>query len=153
SGEAVGQVIESRDPRIAPNDIVEGMLGWQEYATAQARALRKVDPEIAPIPTALYALGVPGLTAYFGLLDICRPQPGETVVVSAAAGAIGSLVGQIAKIKRCRAVGLAESDEKVRFLTQELGFDAAFNYTDAADHQGRLKHVCPNGVDVYFDNV
>jgi len=152
-GGVVGQVIESHDPRIAPNDIVEGMLGWQEYATAHAKTLRKIDPQIAPIPTALYALGMPGLTAYFGLLDICRPQPGETVLVSAAAGAVGSLVGQIARIKRCRAVGITGSDQKVRFLTQELGFDAAFNYNATSDYQSSLKKVCPNGVDVYFDNV
>jgi len=138
---------------MAPNDIVEGMLDWQEYATAHAKTLRKIDPQVAPIPTALYALGMPGLTAYFGLLDVCRPQPGETVLVSAAAGAVGSLVGQIAKIKRCRAVGITGSDQKVRYLTQELGFDAAFNYHESADFQASLKQVCPNGVDVYFDNV
>jgi len=153
AGGVVGQVIESHDPRMAPNDIVEGLLGWQEYATAHAKTLRKIDPDIAPIPTALYALGMPGLTAYFGLLDICHPQPGETVLVSAAAGAVGSLVGQIAKIKRCRAVGITGSDQKVRFLTDELGFDAAFNYRETNNYQARLKQVCPNGVDVYFDNV
>ena len=132
---------------------MEGTLGWQEYATAHAKAVRKIDPQAAPIATALHALGIPGLTAYFGLLEICRPQPGETVVISAASGAVGSLVGQIAKIKRCRAVGITGSDEKVRFLTQELGFDAAFNYRDTTDYQARLKQVCPNGIDVYFDNV
>jgi NADPH-dependent curcumin reductase CurA len=153
SGEVVGQVLESNDPRIAPNDFVEGPLGWQEYATAHAKAVRKIDPQAAPIAAALHALGIPGLTAYFGLLEICRPQPGETVVVSAAAGAVGSLVGQIARIKRCRAVGITGSEEKVRFLTQDLGFDAAFNYRDATDYQARLKQVCPNGIDVYFDNV
>lgn len=152
-GEVVGQVLESNDPRIAPNDYVEGPFGWQEYATAQAKAVRKIDPQAAPIATALHALGIPGLTAYFGLLEICHPQPGETVVVSAAGGAVGSLVGQIAKIKRCRAVGITGSDEKVRFLTEELGFDAAFNYRDTTDYQTSLKRVCPNGIDVYFDNV
>jgi NADPH:quinone reductase len=152
-GGAVGQVIESHDPRMAPNDIVEGMLGWQEYATVHAKTLRKIDPQIAPIPTALDALGIPGLTAYFGLLEVCRPQPGETVLVSAASGSIGSLVGQIARIKRCRAVGITGSDQKVRFLTEELGFDAAFNYHQTTDYQASLRQVCPNGVDVYFDNV
>jgi len=152
-GSAVGSVIESNDPRVAGGDIVEGMLGWQEYAVAQAKSLRKIDPRAAPITTALYVLGMPGLTAYFGLLDICRPQPGETVVVSAAAGAIGSLVGQIARIKRCRAIGIAGSNEKVRFLTRELGFDGGFNYKDTSDYQARLKELCPNGVDIYFDNV
>ena len=152
-GEVVGQVIESNDPRIAPNDYVEGPFGWQEYATAQAKAVRKIDPQAGPIATALHALGIPGLTAYFGLLEICRPQPGETVVVSAAAGVVGSLVGQIAKVKRCRAVGITGSAQKVRFVTEELGFDAAFNYRDTTDYQARLKQACPNGIDVYFDNV
>lgn len=153
TGGVVGQVIESNDPRVAPNDIVEGLLGWQEYSTANAKTLRKIDPEMAPIPTALHALGMPGLTAYFGLLEVCRPQPGETVLISAASGAVGSLVGQIAKIKRCRVVGITGSTEKVGFLTQELGFDAAFNYREPGDFQSRLKQVCPNGVDVYFDMV
>lgn len=152
-GGVVGRVLESNDPRFAKHDIVEGMLGWQEYAAAPAKTLRKIDPDAFPITTALYVLGMPGMTAYFGLLEVCRPQPGETVVVSAAAGAVGSLVGQIAKIKRCRAVGIAGSDEKVRFITQDLGFDGGFNYRETADYQARLKELCPTGVDVYFDNV
>jgi NADPH:quinone reductase len=152
-GGVVGQVVESNDPRMAPNDIVEGSLGWQEYATAHAKALRKVDPDMAPIPTALSALGMPGLTAYFGLLDVCRPQPGETVLISGASGATGTLVGQIARIKRCRVVGITSSANKVRFLTGELGFDAAFDYHGASDFQARLKEVCPNGIDIYFDNI
>ena len=150
---AVGEVVESNDPRFAPGDIAEGMLGWQEYAVAPAKALRKFDPEGHPISTALYVLGMPGLTAYFGLLEICRPQPGETVVVSGAAGAVGSLVGQIAKIKRCRAIGVAGSDEKVDFLTKEMGFDSGFNYKTTTDYQAKLKELCPNGIDIYFDNV
>ena len=105
------------------------MLGWQEYAVVPGRELRKIDPGLAPISTALGVLGMPGLTAYFGLLDICDPQPGETVVVSGAAGAVGMLVGQIAKIKGCRVVGVAGSDAKISWLLDELGFDAAFNYT------------------------
>ena len=149
----VGRVIESNDPRVASGDVVEGQLGWQEYATAPAKSLRKVDTHLVPVTTALYVLGMPGLTAYFGLLDICRPQPGETVVVSAAAGAVGSLVGQIAKIKRCRAVGIAGSNEKVHFMVRELGFDGGFNYKDTQDYDARIKELCPNGVDVYFDNV
>jgi NADPH-dependent curcumin reductase CurA len=152
AGPVVGSVLESNDPRIAKDDVVEGMLGWQEYAVAQAKSLRKVDPRVAPISTSLYVLGMPGLTAYFGLLDICKPQPGETVVVSAAAGAVGSLVGQIARIKRCRAIGIAGSNEKIRFITRELGFDGGFNYKEG-DYQARLKELCPNGVDIYFDNV
>jgi hypothetical protein len=152
-GGVVGRVEESNDPRLAKGDIVEGMLGWQDYAVAPAKTLRKLDPSAAPITTALGVLGMPGLTAYFGLLDICRPQPGETVVVSGAAGAVGSLVGQIAKIKRCRAVGIAGSTEKVRYLTGDLGFDGGFNYKENSDYYAKLKELCPNGIDVYFDNV
>jgi NADPH-dependent curcumin reductase CurA len=152
-GGVVGRVIESNDPRVAKDDIVSGMLGWQDYAVAPAKLLRKIDPAAAPITTALYVLGMPGLTAYFGLLDICRPQPGETVVVSGAAGAVGSLVGQIARIKRCRAVGIAGSNEKIRFITGDLGFDAGFNYKETPDYYAKLKELCPNGIDIYFDNV
>jgi hypothetical protein len=152
-GEVVGRVIDSNDPRYAPDDIVEGMLGWQEFAVAPAKALRKVDPAAGPITTALYVLGQPGLTAYFGLLEICRPQPGETVVISGAAGAVGSLVGQIAKIKRCRAIGIVGSQQKIDYVTRELGFDGAFNYHETPDFSARLREFAPNGVDVYFDNV
>ncbi len=152
-GGVVGRVLESSDPRCAPGDIVEGMLGWQEYAVAPAKSLRKIDPAQAPISTALYALGMPGLTAYFGLLEICRPQPAETVVISGAAGAVGSLVGQIARIKRCRAIGIAGSEEKVRFLTHDLGFDGAINHNNTPDFQAALQQLCPTGIDVYFDNV
>jgi NADPH-dependent curcumin reductase CurA len=152
-GGVVGKVVESNDPRVAKDDIVEGMLGWQEYAVAPAKLLRKLDPGAAPITTALYVLGWPGLTAYFGLLDICRPQPGETVVVSGAAGAVGSIVGQIAKLKRCRAIGLVGANDKVRFITRELGFDGALNYRDTDDYAARLRELCPNGVDIYFDNI
>lgn len=150
---SVGEVVESNDPRFVPGDIAEGMLGWQEYATATAKALRKFDPEGKPISTSLYVLGMPGLTAYFGLLEVCHPQPGETVVVSGAAGAVGSLVGQIARIKRCRVVGVAGSDEKVEFITKELAFDGGFNYRATSDYHAKLKELCPNGIDVYFDNV
>ena len=149
----MGQVVESNDPRVAKDDIVEGMLGWQEYAVAPAKSLRKLDPGVAPITTALYVLGAPGLTAYFGLLDVCRPQPGETVVVSGAGGAVGSIVGQIAKIKRCRSIGVVGSNDKVRFITRELGFDGGLNSQDTEDYPARLREVCPNGVDIYFDTV
>src|ERR1035438_10207725 len=152
-GGVVGRVLESNDPRYSTGDIVEGMLGWREYGVAPAKSLRKIDPAAGPISSALYVLGMPGLTAYFGLLEICRPQPGDTVVVSGAAGAGGSLVGQIARIKRCRAIGIAGSDEKVRFLIEELGFDGAFNYRATPDYAEKLKELCPKGVDVYFDNV
>jgi NADPH-dependent curcumin reductase CurA len=152
-GDVVGTVVQSNDPRMVRGEIVEGMLGWQEYAVAPAKTLRKIDPQAFPITTALYALGVPGLTAYFGLLDVCRPQPGETVVVSAAAGAIGSFVGQIARFRRCRVIGIAGTNEKVQYLTGDLGFDAAFNYREAPDYYAKLRELCPNGIDVYFDNV
>jgi hypothetical protein len=153
TGGAVGFVVESEDPKFRAGDAVEGMLGWQEYAVAQGRTLRKIDPSLAPISTALGVLGMPALTAFFGLLDICDPQRGETVVVSGAAGAVGMLVGQIAKIKGCRVVGVAGSDAKISWLLDELGFDAAFNYKTAADCYGKLKELCPDGIDVYFDNV
>ena len=152
-GSVAGEVIESLDPRLAPGDFVEGMLGWQEYAVAPAKSLRKINPGLAPVSAALSVLGMPGLTAYFGLLDICRPQPGETVLISGAAGAVGSLVGQIARIKRCRAIGIAGSKEKVRFLTRDLGFEGAFNYKDSPDYDARIRELCPNGIDIYFDNV
>jgi NADPH:quinone reductase len=153
TGGAVARVVESMDPGFLPGDTVEGILGWQEYAVVPGRELRKVDPGLAPVSTALGVLGMPGLTAYFGLLDICAPQRGETVVVSGAAGAVGMLVGQIAKIKGCRVVGVAGSDAKIAWLLDELGFDAAFNYRTAADSHARLKELCPAGIDAYFDNV
>ena len=153
TGGAVGFVVESRDPAFRSGDAVEGMLGWQEYAVAQARDLRKVDPVLAPISTALGVLGMPGLTAYFGMLEIGDPEPGETVVVSGAAGAVGMLAGQIAKIEGCRVVGVAGSDAKVAWLCDELGFDAAFNYNTAEGCERALEDLCPAGIDVYFDNV
>ena len=152
-GGIVGRVVESNDPRLAAGDLVEGILGWQDYAIAPAKVLRHIDPSVAPISTWLYVLGMPGLTAYFGLLDICHPQPGETVVVSGAGGAVGSLVGQIAKIKRCRAIGITGRDDKVRFITEQLGLDSAFNYKTTTDYHGKLKELCPTGIDIYFDNV
>jgi hypothetical protein len=153
TGSAVASVVESRDPEFRAGDTVAGMLGWQEYAVVVGRELRRIDPDLAPISTALGVLGMPGLAAYFGLLDICDPQPGETVVVSGATGAVGMLVGQIAKIKRCRVLGVASSDVKISWLIDELGFDAAFNYTTAGDCSRRLEELCPAGIDVYFDNV
>jgi NADPH:quinone reductase len=152
-GGAVGRVVESNDPRMQTDDIVEGMLGWQDYATAPAKGLRKIDAQSFPITTSLYVLGMPGLTAYFGLLDICHPSPGETVVISGASGAVGSLVGQIARIKRCRVVGITSSDQKIHYLIGDLGFDAALNYKQSPDLSKGLKEICPNGIDVYFDNV
>lgn len=153
TGGAVGFVVRSEDPAFRNGDAVEGSLGWQEYAVALGRDLRKVDAGLAPISTALGVLGMPGLTAYFGLLDICDPKPGETVVVSGAAGAVGMLAGQIAKIKGCRVVGVAGSDAKVEWLVDELGFDGAFNYRAAEASYDTLRELCPDGIDVYFDNV
>ena len=152
-GTVVGEVVASKNPDFQVGDIATGGLGWQEYGVSDGNNLRKVDPTLAPISTALGILGMPGLTAYFGLLEICNPQAGETVFVSAAAGAVGSLVGQIAKIKGCCAVGSAGSDEKVDYVVDELGFDAAFNYKTTEDYGTQLAELCPDGIDAYFDNV
>jgi NADPH-dependent curcumin reductase CurA len=148
----VGEVVESRSPEFARGDKVTGMLGWRLYNAVSVAELRKVDPQLASITTALGVLGMPGLTAYFGLLDIGKPKEGETVVVSGAAGAVGMTVCQIAKIKGCRAVGIAGSDEKNQYLTAELGIDAAVNYK-SPEMSRALKEACPKGIDVYFDNV
>ena len=152
-GGSVGKVIKSRSQIIKEGDYVEGQMGWQEYAAVNDNCVRKIDPNMASISSALGILGMTGLTAYFGLLDIGKPKEGETVVVSGAAGAVGYVVGQIAKIKKCRVVGIAGSDEKVRYLTEELGFDAAINYKRHSYIRPALKRACPDGVDVYFDNV
>ena len=149
---AVGEVIESRSPKFQPGDIVTGMFGWRLYNAAKAGSLMKVPPGV-PVTTALGVLGMPGLTAYFGLLDIGQPKEGETVVVSGAAGAVGMTVCQIAKIKGCRVVGIAGSDEKNRYLTEELGVDAGINYKSPGGIRDALKEACPKGIDVYFDNV
>lgn len=151
-GQTVSQVIASNNPRFEPGDIVLTSDGWQAYGLSDGKGLRKIDPSAAPVSWSLGVLGMVGLTAYVGLLDIGKPKEGETVVVSAAAGAVGSLVGQIAKIKGCRAVGIAGSDEKCAYVVNELGFDACINYK-TADLNAALKEACPNGVDVYFDNV
>jgi NADPH-dependent curcumin reductase CurA len=152
-GGILGQVADSRHPRFRRGEYVEARLGWQEYAITDGTGVRKVDLKLGPPSTALYVLGMPGMTAYFGLLEVGRPNAGETVVVSAAAGAVGSLVGQIAKIKGCRAIGIAGSPEKVRSLTDEFGYDAAIDYKVEKDIAARLQALCPAGVDVYFDNV
>jgi leukotriene B4 12-hydroxydehydrogenase/15-oxo-prostaglandin 13-reductase len=152
-GGAVGQVVESHHTGFATGDFVLGYWGWQEHAAVDGKTLLKLHPNLAPISTALGVLGMPGMTAYFGFLEICKPQPGEVVVVSGAAGAVGSLVGQIAKIKGCRVVGIAGTDEKVHWLVNDLGFDAAFNYKTTTDYTSKLKEICPSGIDCYFDNV
>ena len=151
-GATVSEIVESRYAGLAKGDLVLGYDGWQEYAVSEGPSLRKLDPRAAPISTALGVLGMPGMTAYVGLLDIGRPKPGETVVVSAAAGAVGSAVGQIARIKGCRAVGIAGGPAKCDHVVRELGFDASVDYR-TGDLFTALKHACPNGIDVYFDNV
>ena len=156
---ALGEVIESRSPKFQNGDIVSGMFGWRLYNVAKADGLIKVgnttsaSPSSPPITTFLGVLGMPGLTAYFGLLDIGQPKAGETVVVSGAAGAVGMTVCQLAKIKGCRTVGIAGSDEKNRYLRDELGVEATINYKTAGSMLQAMKEVCPSGVDVYFDNV
>lgn len=148
----VGRVLESRDPAFAPGQAVRGSLGVQTHAIVPAKALIAVDDSIAPLPRYLGTLGMPGMTAYFGMLDIGRPVEGDTVVVSAAAGAVGSVVGQIARIKGCRTVGIAGGPEKCRYVVDELGFDAAIDYKQG-DVARELRRHCPDGIDVYFDNV
>jgi NADPH-dependent curcumin reductase len=157
-GGTVSEVLESRHPGFAAGDIVLGYGGWQTYHVARAGATPgpfgplKLDARAAPISTALGVLGMPGMTAYVGLLDLGQPKPGETVVVSAAAGAVGSIVGQLAKIKGCRAVGVAGSQAKCDYVVKELGFDACVSYR-TSDLFAALKDACPKGIDVYFDNV
>jgi NADPH-dependent curcumin reductase CurA len=151
-GSTISEVVESKNPRYRAGDFVLGLDGWQAYAVSDGKGLRKLDPAEAPISCAVGVLGMPGLTAYLGLLEIGRPKEGETVVVSAAAGAVGSIAGQIAKIKGCRVVGTAGSDEKCAYVVNELGFDACINYK-SEDLKEALKAACPNGIDIYFDNV
>jgi NADPH-dependent curcumin reductase CurA len=148
---AVGRVVTSNDPNIAVGDHVVGMLGVQEYAVAKAKQLTKIDPRRAPLPVYLGTLGMPGMTAYFGLLEVGQPKEGDTVVVSGAAGAVGQVVGQIAKIKGCRVVGIAGGPDKCDYL-RSIGFDAAIDYKHE-DVKAALRQHCPKGVDVYFDNV
>jgi len=149
---SAGRVVSSRNPKFAPGDCVSGILGVQEYALTDGTRITKLDPKLAALPVYLGTLGMPGMTAYFGLLDVGKPRPGDTVVVSAAAGAVGSVVGQIAKIKGCRAVGIAGGAQKCQFVVNELGFDAAIDYKNE-DVVVALRKHCPNGIDVYFDNV
>ena len=137
----------------APVGLGEDRLGWQEYAIGGAASMRKVDASLAPISTANGVLGMPGMTAYFGLLEVGQPKPGETIVVSAASGAVGQVVGQIGKIMGCRVVGIAGGEKKCGFVTDELGFDACVDYKAGNDLDAALRAVCPNGIDVYFDNV
>lgn len=150
----VGEIVTSRHPDFAVGTIVAGWLGWQEYAISDGRdIIRRVTETDLPISTALGVLGMNGITAYFGLLEIGQPKPGETVVVSTAAGAVGSAVGQIAKIKGCRTVGIAGGPEKTRLCREEFGYDAAIDYKTAGDFDAALSAACPDGIDVYFDNT
>jgi NADPH-dependent curcumin reductase len=151
-GGTVGEIVASRNAKFIAGDTVLGYGGWQDYAISSGIGLRKLDPAAAPVTTALGVLGMPGMTAYAGLMEIGQPKPGETVAVAAASGAVGSVVGQIAKIKGCRAVGIAGGPDKCRYVVQELGFDAC------VDHRGaelgrQLEAACPAGIDVYFENV
>lgn len=150
----IGRVVQSNNPDYAPGDVAMTMGGWERYTTVQGETLNKLD-ERAGIPLSLFlgVLGPTGLTAYFGLLDVGRPKAGETVLVSAAAGAVGSVVGQIAKMQGCRVVGMAGSDDKCAWLQDELGFDAVINYKTCGDYEAAIRAACPEGVDVYFDNV
>jgi NADPH-dependent curcumin reductase len=151
-GGTVGEIVKSRNPSYAVGDVVVGYGGWQEYALSNGAGLRKLNAEAAPVSTALGVLGMPGMTAYVGLLQIGQPKPGETVVVAAASGAVGSVVGQIAKIKECRAVGIAGGPDKCRFVVDELGFDACVDHR-ASDFANQLERACSKGIDVYFENV
>jgi NADPH-dependent curcumin reductase len=148
----VGEVVASNDPGLSEGDHVTGLFGIQEYAVLPGAALTKLDPELAPLPVYLNTLGMPGMTAYFGLLDVGKVEEGDTVVVSGAAGAVGATVGQIAKIKGARAVGIAGGPEKCKLLLDEYGYDAAIDYK-SEDVPAALKRDCPDRVDVYFDNV
>ena len=158
-GGTAGEVADSRHPGYKPGDKVVGMGGWQQYAVVDAAKpglLRKVDTTHIPLSAYLGAVGMPGVTAWFGLVRICEPKAGETVVVSAASGAVGSVVGQLAKVRGCRAVGIAGGPDKCRYVVEELGFDECLDYKVHADLKSlstALKDACPNGVDAYFENV
>ena len=152
-GGAVGQIIKSNNNSYSEGKIVQGNFGWQEYALSDGIGVNIVDPSVAPISTSLGVLGMPGLTAYFGLLEVGCPVLVETIVVSAAAGAVGAVVGQIAKIKGCDVVGIAGGAEKCRYLEEELGFDYTIDYKSQPDISNALNAACPRGIDIYFDNV
>lgn len=151
-GGAVGEVIASSYAGLPVGSIVQTHTGWQTHAVCHGNEARRIDPKLAPVSTALGVLGMPGITAWVGLLEVGQPKAGETVVVSGAAGAVGSLVGQIARIKGCRVVGITGTDSKTGWITSDLGFDAAINYR-TEDVPAALAAACPDGVDVYFDNV
>ncbi|CAN5640471.1 NADP-dependent oxidoreductase [soil metagenome] len=153
SGTVIAKVVESKSADLKPGDIVVGSLPWRVQTVAPAKGLSKIDATDAPISYRLDVLGMTGLTAYFGLMMIGKPKAGETVVVSGAAGAVGLVVGQIAKIHGCRVVGIAGSDEKIKLLKEKFGFDEAINYKTVTDIKSAISTACPKGVDIYFDNV
>lgn len=152
-GGVIAKVITSKSDQFKEGELVLGRLPWRVQTTASAKELQKIDATIAPASYYLGILGMPGLTAYFGLMDIAKPKAGETVVVSGAAGAVGVVVGQIAKIQGCRVIGIAGSDEKTELLKTEFGFDEAINYKTTTNIKVAIKKLCPDGVDIYFDNV
>jgi hypothetical protein len=151
-GRAIGQIVQSRHPTLKEGAIVSSMLGWREYFVSTGEGLSPIDPSL-PLSSYLGVLGIPGFTGWYGLKQIGRPKPGETLVVSGAAGATGSLVVQMGKILGCRVVGTAGTDDKCAYLTRELGADAALNYKKAADLFDALRRACPQGIDIYFENV
>ncbi len=153
AGGVVAKVTASKSAIFKPGDIVLGNLPWQEQIVVSEKMIQKIDTAIAPPSYYLGILGMTGLTAFFGLMDIGKPKPGETVVVSGAAGAVGVVVGQIAKIQGCRVIGIAGSDEKINLLKNEFGFDEAINYKTTSNLKAAIAALCPNGVDIYFDNV
>lgn len=152
-GGAVGTVVKSQSKMIQEGDIVEGYLGWQEWAVASAESVRRVDPTVAPISTALGVLGMPGMTAYFGMLEAAMPKSGETLVVSAAAGAVGSVAAQMGRILGCHVVGIAGSEAKVAYMLEDMRLHAAINYKTVPDLQSAISNACPKRIDIYFDNV
>jgi hypothetical protein len=153
TGGAVGRVTESRNKRYREGDIVQGVFGWQQWFLSDGRGLQKVDPKLGPISTALGVLGMPGLTAYFGLFEVGQIKAGETVFITGAAGAVGSIAGQLGKIAGCRVAGSAGSQDKIRWIRDELGFDAAYDYKSVKDYRAALAEACPKGIDCFFDNT
>ena len=149
---ALSQVIESKSNLFKVGDFVEGRTGWQDNPTVNEKELRLIDPEMAPLSTSIGVLGMPGTTAYVGMHNFAKPQEGETLVVSAASGAVGATVGQIGKIYGCRVIGVAGTDDKCKFTKTELGFDDCVNYKDP-DFKEKLKFACPEGIDIYWENV
>lgn len=152
-GGGVGEVVNSRSEAFPVGSYVSGMVGWENYTTAPAKAFMQVDPKLAPLSAYIGALGMPSMTAWYGMKEIGKAKPGETVVISAASGAVGQIAGQMAKMIGCRVVGTVGSDEKLRYILDELSFDAGINYKTTDSLGGALDEACPDGIDVYFENV